>query len=218
MLRISSRSRMSAASARTSFRTADRSRRRAAASRSAVRTASESLSSPARTISRAAAEASSRRTCSERATWITVAQNALRLQVDESSGVRSRRSTRRRRADLRRPRDPASSSSRAPPRARAGRPRPEADRTAPSRQRRRPRSRPRRQGHFPNEEAARKLIYLAIVNAVPAWTRQPQPHPGCFASWVGCLRSSLWKGQRTSIWSRLLFVRTPTIFVSTSKR
>jgi putative transposase len=26
-------------------------------------------------------------------------------------------------------------------------------------------------GHFPNEEAARKLIYLAIVNAVPAWTR-----------------------------------------------
>jgi putative transposase len=26
-------------------------------------------------------------------------------------------------------------------------------------------------GHFPNEEAARNLIYLAIVNAVPAWTR-----------------------------------------------
>ena len=26
-------------------------------------------------------------------------------------------------------------------------------------------------GHFPNEEAARKLIYLAIVNAVPPWTR-----------------------------------------------
>ena len=26
-------------------------------------------------------------------------------------------------------------------------------------------------GHFPNEEAARKLIYLAIVNAVPQWTR-----------------------------------------------
>jgi putative transposase len=25
-------------------------------------------------------------------------------------------------------------------------------------------------GHFPNEEAARKLIYLAITNAVPAWT------------------------------------------------
>ena len=24
-------------------------------------------------------------------------------------------------------------------------------------------------GHFPNEEAARKLIYLAIVNAVPVW-------------------------------------------------
>src|SRR5437762_4551981 len=26
-------------------------------------------------------------------------------------------------------------------------------------------------GHFPNEEAARKLIYLAITNTVPAWTR-----------------------------------------------
>jgi putative transposase len=26
-------------------------------------------------------------------------------------------------------------------------------------------------GHFPNEEAARKLIYLAISNAVPAWTK-----------------------------------------------
>jgi len=26
-------------------------------------------------------------------------------------------------------------------------------------------------GHFPNEEAARKLIYLAITNAAPAWTR-----------------------------------------------
>jgi putative transposase len=26
-------------------------------------------------------------------------------------------------------------------------------------------------GHFPSEEAARKLIYLAIVNAVPQWTR-----------------------------------------------
>ena len=26
-------------------------------------------------------------------------------------------------------------------------------------------------GHFPNREAAKKLIYLAIVNAVPAWTR-----------------------------------------------
>ena len=26
-------------------------------------------------------------------------------------------------------------------------------------------------GHFPNEDAARKLIYLAIHNAVPAWTR-----------------------------------------------
>jgi putative transposase len=27
------------------------------------------------------------------------------------------------------------------------------------------------QGHFPNEDAARKLIYLALVNAVPQWTR-----------------------------------------------
>jgi hypothetical protein len=26
-------------------------------------------------------------------------------------------------------------------------------------------------GHFPNEEAARKLIYLATVNAAPQWTR-----------------------------------------------
>jgi putative transposase len=26
-------------------------------------------------------------------------------------------------------------------------------------------------GHFPNEDAARKLIYLAIQNAVPAWTK-----------------------------------------------
>jgi putative transposase len=26
-------------------------------------------------------------------------------------------------------------------------------------------------GHFPDEDAAKKLIYLAIVNAVPAWTR-----------------------------------------------
>ena len=26
-------------------------------------------------------------------------------------------------------------------------------------------------GHFPNEEAARKLIYLAITNATPNWTR-----------------------------------------------
>jgi putative transposase len=26
-------------------------------------------------------------------------------------------------------------------------------------------------GHFPNEDAARKLIYLAVTNAVPAWTK-----------------------------------------------
>ncbi len=25
--------------------------------------------------------------------------------------------------------------------------------------------------NFPNEDAARKLIYLAVTNAVPAWTR-----------------------------------------------
>lgn len=25
--------------------------------------------------------------------------------------------------------------------------------------------------HFPNEGAAKKLIYLALTNAVPAWTR-----------------------------------------------
>jgi hypothetical protein len=26
-------------------------------------------------------------------------------------------------------------------------------------------------GHFPSEDAARKLLYLAILNAVPAWRR-----------------------------------------------
>ena len=26
-------------------------------------------------------------------------------------------------------------------------------------------------GHFPNEETARKLIYLVVTNAVPQWTR-----------------------------------------------
>ena len=26
-------------------------------------------------------------------------------------------------------------------------------------------------GHFPNEEAVRKLIYLAVTNAVPQWSR-----------------------------------------------
>jgi putative transposase len=26
-------------------------------------------------------------------------------------------------------------------------------------------------GHFPTEDSARKLIYLAIQNAVPQWTR-----------------------------------------------
>jgi putative transposase len=25
--------------------------------------------------------------------------------------------------------------------------------------------------HFPHEDAARKLIYLAVTNAVPAWTK-----------------------------------------------
>ena len=29
-------------------------------------------------------------------------------------------------------------------------------------------------GSFPNEDAARKLIYLALTNAVPAWTRTPK--------------------------------------------
>jgi putative transposase len=29
-------------------------------------------------------------------------------------------------------------------------------------------------GHFPNEDAARKLIYLAVTNAVPAWTRDEE--------------------------------------------
>ena len=28
--------------------------------------------------------------------------------------------------------------------------------------------------HFPNEDAARKLIYLAITNATLAWTKNPQ--------------------------------------------
>jgi putative transposase len=32
-------------------------------------------------------------------------------------------------------------------------------------------SRIKTKGHFPNEDAARKLIYLAISMAVPAWTR-----------------------------------------------
>jgi len=31
------------------------------------------------------------------------------------------------------------------------------------------RSRPK--GSFPNEDAARKLVYLALQNAVPQWTR-----------------------------------------------
>lgn len=26
-------------------------------------------------------------------------------------------------------------------------------------------------GHFPNEETAKKLIYLSIINATPKWTR-----------------------------------------------
>jgi transposase-like protein len=32
-------------------------------------------------------------------------------------------------------------------------------------------SRVETKGHFPTEQATRKLIYLAITNAVPAWTR-----------------------------------------------
>ena len=29
-------------------------------------------------------------------------------------------------------------------------------------------------GSFPNEDAARKLVYLALQNAVPQWTRMPE--------------------------------------------
>ena len=29
-------------------------------------------------------------------------------------------------------------------------------------------------GSFPNEDAARKLVYLALQNAVPQWTRTPE--------------------------------------------
>jgi putative transposase len=36
---------------------------------------------------------------------------------------------------------------------------------------RQPRKAIKTKGHFPNEEAAKKLIHLAISNAVPAWTR-----------------------------------------------
>jgi putative transposase len=36
---------------------------------------------------------------------------------------------------------------------------------------RQPRKAIKTKGHFPNEDAARKLIYLAELNAVPAWTR-----------------------------------------------
>jgi hypothetical protein len=79
MIRISSRSPSSAAMRRTSSRSAERTRRRAAASRRAVRTASESLSPLARTMSRAASEASSRRTCRDRLTAWTVAR--IMLQV-----------------------------------------------------------------------------------------------------------------------------------------
>jgi hypothetical protein len=66
MTRISSRSVPSATRSWTSRRIADRTRLRAAASRNEVLTASESLRPLARTTSSAAAEASSRRTWSER--------------------------------------------------------------------------------------------------------------------------------------------------------
>ncbi len=81
MSRISSRSWVSAARRCTSSRTAERVRRRAAASRSAVRTASESDKLPARTISSASAEASSRRTCSDRATAPSVARIVLQIST-----------------------------------------------------------------------------------------------------------------------------------------
>ena len=29
-------------------------------------------------------------------------------------------------------------------------------------------------GSFPNEDAARKLVYLALQNAVPQWTTDPE--------------------------------------------
>src|SRR4051812_5661456 len=37
-------------------------------------------------------------------------------------------------------------------------------------------------GHFPNEDAARKLIYLAVTNAVPQWTRCRNWGPHCWRS------------------------------------
>ena len=37
-------------------------------------------------------------------------------------------------------------------------------------------------GHFPNEEAARKLIYLAIINAVPSWTKPTTGRQPCSRS------------------------------------
>src|SRR3954453_14028350 len=37
-------------------------------------------------------------------------------------------------------------------------------------------------GHFPNEDAARKLLYLAIANAVPAWTKTRNSTPGWLAT------------------------------------
>ena len=42
-------------------------------------------------------------------------------------------------------------------------------------------------GHFPNEDAARKLIYLAILNAVPA--NGPEPAAG---------RKRYWRSRSTS--------------------
>src|SRR3954470_24377873 len=37
-------------------------------------------------------------------------------------------------------------------------------------------------GHFPNQDAARKLIYLAIDNAAPGWTRTRNWTPALLAS------------------------------------
>jgi hypothetical protein len=42
-------------------------------------------------------------------------------------------------------------------------------------------------GHFPSEDAARKLIYLAVTNAVPAWTRR------------GAGPSRCWRSRSTSV-------------------
>ena len=46
-------------------------------------------------------------------------------------------------------------------------------------------------GHFPNEDAARKLIYLALINAVPQWTRTGTGRPRCWRSRSTSVTASL---------------------------